>query len=292
MSRTRMSSSWSTSKRTSRWRAGSGSWSPEQSSAYISATRSGVRSRPSRVGSSPIASSSSVTARTTRSWSTPAGGGAGAARPGQARSASARRGHGHGATARRPARGRDGVRRQEAPGPGPGPTGSRAGSASGGARRRGRARPRPRPPRRSAAAPPPRLRRSPRPARSSTVDRIAIAESASSSSGRLRCSRTPRSTCPRPRMPTRRQHVDQQRDLDPPPLDHRHRLEQLPPPGVLAGQRLGEPGQLGEEPAEQRAGDELAHPSPTGRLAVERASVVALHELQPGVGEQRVRSGR
>src|SRR4030095_1372675 len=45
---------------------------PENSSAYISATRSGVRASPSRAGSSPMASMISRTASTMRRWSIPA----------------------------------------------------------------------------------------------------------------------------------------------------------------------------------------------------------------------------
>ena len=69
MSRTMTISSCSAAKVTSRWRAGS-SCSPEKSSSYMAATRSGVATSPSRAGSSPMAVSSSVTAARTRSVST------------------------------------------------------------------------------------------------------------------------------------------------------------------------------------------------------------------------------
>src|SRR5579875_1484465 len=54
MSRTITISSWSAAKVTVRWRPGS-SERPENSSAYMAATRAGVSTRPSRPGSSPIA---------------------------------------------------------------------------------------------------------------------------------------------------------------------------------------------------------------------------------------------
>src|SRR5580658_6805859 len=69
MSRTITISSCSAAKVTSRWRAGS-SCRPEKSSSYMEATRDGVASRPSRSGSSPMATSSSCTAARTRSTST------------------------------------------------------------------------------------------------------------------------------------------------------------------------------------------------------------------------------
>src|ERR1043166_6943161 len=69
MSRTRTISSWSASNVTTRWLEGS-SDSPAHTSAYISATRAGVRTSPSRSGSSPIANRISRTARSMRSRST------------------------------------------------------------------------------------------------------------------------------------------------------------------------------------------------------------------------------
>src|SRR4051812_11720908 len=69
MSRTSTISSWLASNVTTRWLAGS-SDSPAQISAYISATRVGVRSRPSRSGSSPIATRISRTACSIRGRST------------------------------------------------------------------------------------------------------------------------------------------------------------------------------------------------------------------------------
>src|SRR5579872_5664094 len=69
MSRTITISSCSVANVTVRWRSGSSS-TPEKSSWYMRATRSGVASRPSRRGSSPIASSSSATRRSTRWVST------------------------------------------------------------------------------------------------------------------------------------------------------------------------------------------------------------------------------
>ena len=59
MSRTITISSWPASNVTRRCRAGSASI-PEKSSAYMSATRRGVSTSPSRVTSSPIASRSSA----------------------------------------------------------------------------------------------------------------------------------------------------------------------------------------------------------------------------------------
>src|SRR6516165_3076863 len=69
MSRTMTISSCSAANVTSRWRAGS-SCRPENSSSYMAATRSGVASRPSRSGFSPMADRSSCTALRTRSTST------------------------------------------------------------------------------------------------------------------------------------------------------------------------------------------------------------------------------
>src|SRR5699024_10266527 len=69
MSRTSTISSCSISKVLAR-----GSWAswsrPPKTSSYIRATRSGVSSRPSRSGSSPIAARISRTAPATRCWST------------------------------------------------------------------------------------------------------------------------------------------------------------------------------------------------------------------------------
>src|SRR6478609_4853022 len=71
MSRTMTISSWSASNVTVRCCDGS-SRSPAKISSYISAMRLGVRARPSRSGSSPIASRISRTARSTRGLSTSA----------------------------------------------------------------------------------------------------------------------------------------------------------------------------------------------------------------------------
>ena len=133
-----------------------------------------------------------------------------------------------------------------------GARGSRPGSdCAAGRRRSARARPR-----RSSTATPARRR---------PVTRIASACGPSSSSGRLRCSRTPRSTCATASMPEALHDVDEQSELDAPALDERQRLEQRAPPGVLAGERLHDVGELGEQRREQRAGDELGDAPAAGR---------------------------
>ena len=82
--------------------------------------------------------------------------------------------------------------------------------------------------------------------------------------------------------------IDQQPDLDAPALDERHRLEQRPPAGVLTRQRLHEPREVWEQRRDHRTGHELGDPATTRRLAVQRAAVVALHEADRGIGEQRL----
>ena len=81
--------------------------------------------------------------------------------------------------------------------------------------------------------------------------------------------------------------VDEQSDLHSPALDERHRLEQCAPSRVLAGERLDEAREVGEQGGDERSGHELGHAAAAGGLAVERAAVVALHESDGGIGEQR-----
>ena len=56
--------------------------------------------------------------------------------------------------------------------------------------------------------------------------------------------------------------------------------------GVLAGQRLGDLGQLGEEQRQQRAGQQLGDPAAADAVGLGPV-VVALHEVDRRVGEQR-----
>ena len=86
--------------------------------------------------------------------------------------------------------------------------------------------------------------------------------------------------------------VDEQADLDAPALDERHRLEQRAPAGVLTGERLHEPREVREQRRDDRPGHELGDPPAAGGLAVQRAAVVALHEADRGIGEQRLRRSR
>ena len=60
--------------------------------------------------------------------------------------------------------------------------------------------------------------------------------------------------------------VDQVPDLDRVAGEERDLLEQRPPPGVLAGERLDQPGQLREEEVDQRPRDELRDPAAAALL--------------------------
>ena len=81
--------------------------------------------------------------------------------------------------------------------------------------------------------------------------------------------------------------VHEQSDLDTPPFDEGHLLEQRALTRVLAAQRLDEAGEFWEQHGEQRARNEFGDPSATGRLTMQRTAVVALDERDVGVGDQR-----
>ena len=81
-------------------------------------------------------------------------------------------------------------------------------------------------------------------------------------------------------------HVDHQGEVDAPAADDRQGFEDRPASGVLPGQGLHDPGQVGEQPGDERAGDELGDPSPAGGASAGPA-VEALHELDLRGREQR-----
>ena len=116
---------------------------------------------------------------------------------------------------------------------------------------------------------------------------IASACGASSESGRLRCTRTPRSTWAIAPSPKRVGHVDEQGEVDAVPLDERQLLEHLAAARALTGQRLQHGREVGEQDRDQRPGHELGDPAPLARPSVERAVVEALHEADLVAGEQR-----
>ena len=126
-----------------------------------------------------------------------------------------------------------------------------------------------------------------RPARRSAVAMIASDCAASSSSGRLRCSRDAEVDLRDRVAPEALDDVDEQPELDAPTFDERQHLERVAPRRVLAAERLHDVGELREQQREQRAGDELGDAAAAGRRAFERARVARLHEHGVGVGEQR-----
>ena len=112
----------------------------------------------------------------------------------------------------------------------------------------------------------------------SAVAMIASAWGASSESGRLRWTRTPRSTCAIAPSAVARGHVDEQGEVDAVALDERQLLEHLAAAGVLTGQRLHDGREVGEQERDQRPGHQLGDPPALARPAVERAVVEALDE--------------
>src|SRR5712671_107901 len=85
--------------------------------------------------------------------------------------------------------------------------------------------------------------------------------------------------------------VDEMPDLDCVPREERDRLEQRPPPGIFAGERLDHPRQLREEQVDERPRDELGDPAAATLLEDatldDRALVVALHVLETRLVEER-----
>jgi hypothetical protein len=80
--------------------------------------------------------------------------------------------------------------------------------------------------------------------------------------------------------------IDQQGHVDAVTGHERQAFEQPSAARVLAAQRLGDLGQVGEELREQRPGEELGHATTTHAVGL-GAVVVALHEVDVGIGEQR-----
>ena len=88
------------------------------------------------------------------------------------------------------------------------------------------------------------------------------------------------------RQPEPSLEVEQEPEVDAVALDERQLLEQLAAAGVLAGQRLDEPGQLRAQEADHGSRHELGHPAATRAVAF--GSVVeALHEPDVGAGQER-----
>src|SRR5688572_8536614 len=85
--------------------------------------------------------------------------------------------------------------------------------------------------------------------------------------------------------------VDEQTGLDAVAGEEGELLEMRPPSALLARQRLHHPRQLGVEEVQDRACGELCHPATAGGLQLlaeaQRALVEGLHELQPGMAEER-----
>ena len=111
------------------------------------------------------------------------------------------------------------------------------------------------------------------------------------SSSWLRWTRRSRSTWPRPFEAAPFDDVDEVPDLHGVAGEEGQRLEQAPPAGVLAGERLDQAGQLGEEEVDQRPGDKLGDPAAAALLEDaaldDRAAVVALDVLDALLGDQR-----
>ena len=89
-------------------------------------------------------------------------------------------------------------------------------------------------------------------------------------------------------MPNVGDEVDEQPDLDAPALDERHRLEQRRAgPAYSPASGCTNSVRCGNSAESTRPGHQLGDAPAAGRLAVQRAAVVALHEADGGVGEQR-----
>ena len=108
----------------------------------------------------------------------------------------------------------------------------------------------------------------------------------------LRCTRRFRSTCPIDRSPILQEQIDQQAGLDAVAGEERQLLQHGPPPGLLAGQRLDQAGQLWVEQVEQRPGRQLGHAPAARRLEhaawpTDRPLVEPFDELDALVLQQR-----
>ena len=122
----------------------------------------------------------------------------------------------------------------------------------------------------------------------SAVAMTASACGPSSSSGRLRCSRTSEIDL-RDRVAAEAlDDVDEQSELDAPAFDEGQHFECPATRRVLAAERLHDVGELREEQRQQRARDELGDAAAAGRRAFERsARTCAFTNIDVGVGEQR-----
>ena len=85
--------------------------------------------------------------------------------------------------------------------------------------------------------------------------------------------------------------VDQVSYLDGIPGEERQRLEQAPPPGVFAGERLDQAGEFRKEEVDERSRDQLGDPSSSALLEKSalhyRPAVVALDVLDPLLCDER-----
>ena len=109
----------------------------------------------------------------------------------------------------------------------------------------------------------------------------------SSSSGRLRCSRTSRSTCATASRPNRSTTSTSNPSSTPQPSTNGSTSSALRRGRVLAAERLHDVGELREQQREQRPRDELGDAAAARGRAFERAGGVRLHEHRVGLREQR-----
>ena len=113
----------------------------------------------------------------------------------------------------------------------------------------------------------------------------------SSASGRLRCTRWPRSHWTMAGGAEPVGYVDQQAQVDAVAADEGDGFEHVAAGGALAGERLGESRQMREKEGDQRSGHQFGHSAPFAGAAVEGAVVVALDEGDVVPGQERARAG-
>ena len=91
--------------------------------------------------------------------------------------------------------------------------------------------------------------------------------------------------------PELRRRVDEQRELHAVPARDRQALDELAAHGVLAGQGLGHPCELGPVQVEQGTRDEFGDPAPAhdapAAIGDERTVVARLDEVDAGLGQDR-----
>ena len=124
-------------------------------------------------------------------------------------------------------------------------------------------------------------------ARARAARRMSVAWGRSSDKGRLRCTRTPRSTWAMVPTPKTGGHVDQQGQLDGVAVGQPALLQHRPGRGRLAGQRLLDGGQVGEEQIDDRLGHQLGDPPAAVGGSVERAPIEPLDQGDRLVDQQR-----